>query len=71
MQVPEQAAPLPIQLPVNVPGKAMEHCPSEWAPVPTWEIWMSILALIWPSPSHCIHLGSEPSPSLYFCLSNK
>ncbi|XP_069925405.1 protein Mpv17 isoform X8 [Oryctolagus cuniculus] len=57
------AAPLLIQLSANVPGEAGEDGAGAWAPAPTWQtqkkFWL--LALVWPSPGHCSHLGSEPA----------
>lgn len=34
-----------VQLPANVPQKAMEDGPSIWAPAPTWETIVKLLAL--------------------------
>lgn len=39
------AAPLPIHLPANVPGKALEDVPTAWATVPKWETWGPALPL--------------------------
>lgn len=38
------AAPLPIQLLDNTPGKAAEDGPSNWAPAPMWDTQMKLLA---------------------------
>lgn len=60
VQVP--AAPLLILLPANVPEKEQQQMAREFGPLPPmWETRMKLLALAlsWPSPGHCGHLGSE------------
>lgn len=52
-------APLQIQLPSGVLGKAAENI-CTWSPARIWETSGKLLALAWPSPEHCSSLGSEP-----------
>lgn len=47
-----------IQLPVNMPWKAVEYGPSAWAPVFMWpRRSYQLLATEWPSSGYCSHLG--------------
>lgn len=53
--LPNKAAPLPIQLPINGPGKTTENDPRVWASVPTRRSGRSSMH----NTDHCSHLGSE------------
>lgn len=60
------AAPLTIQLPVNLPGKATEDSPSSWALDRGSASW------ILPGPGPITAMGNEPtSGKLSLTLSNK
>lgn len=56
---------LPIQLPINAPGKAAAGDPGTWARTLTWENCWKLLALAWPTPSH----HSHPAVGRYLSLS--
>lgn len=53
-------APLPIQLPANMLGKAAEDGLSVWAPVTQGEMQTPLLPLAWPSVRCCSHVENEP-----------
>lgn len=60
---------LPIQLPVNMPGKALESKSSVWAPVPTQETRRKLLASIWLSSGFFVYWRSELVDGISFSLS--
>lgn len=54
MGVALSSVSFPIQLAVNGPEKAAEGSSRAWAPTPTWETWIKLLTLAWPSPSFSV-----------------
>lgn len=69
MMVQVLAAPLAIQVLVNVPGIAVEHGPSAWASEPTWKTLTKLLASAGPSPDQAIRRVNQQMEDLSLSLS--
>lgn len=49
----------PVSLPlIQLPADGLGR--EQTAPIPLWKTWKKLLALTWPSPSHCGYLESGP-----------
>lgn len=57
---------LMLMLPVHALGKAEDGPSPCWTPAPMWEISTKRLALAWPNPRKCGHLGNKPVDRRYF-----